>query len=162
MSIDATVGGATANSYLDVTAFKALATTRTNVPTASDADIATALMAATARLEQEHYVGYRTNPAAQALKWPRVPIMDDDGWLYDPQTIPAPVLQATTDLAIELLRDATFLDRSGLLQFESLTVGPIDLKPKMAALAPGQLPASTMRWLSPFRQGGNQAQIIRG
>lgn len=163
MAFDATVGGASANSYLSVAAFNAILATRSNAPSsATDAEKQVALTAATARLEQESYGGSAAT-LTQRLKWPRVGVENDDGVQWDWTTIPYPLAEATADLAIELLNDPAFLERSGLTQFEELSVGPISLTPRVAGLLPGDLPASVTRWLRLLRTTlTGQAPIIRG
>jgi len=163
MALDATVGGANADSYIDVATFDALALTRSNVPEGSStAEKETALKAATSRLEQERYRG-DVNSTSQRLKWPRAGVFDDDGNEYSTGAIPRPLQEATADLAIALLTDPAYLDRSGLAQFEELSVGPIALTPRATALLPGDLPSSVKRWLRNLRATfSGQAQIVRG
>ena len=142
---------ANANSYATVSDGDTLAAGRMGASAWSGATTAekeTALVAATARLEQEEYEGVKTDPA-QPLKWPRVRTYDDDGEEYATAAVPAPVRYAAIELAIYYLANKTTDTQapSGLDQFQALTLGPLSVTPNPAAPEAGALPPAVRRWL---------------
>lgn len=110
--IDATVGGASANSYTPLTYANALFENMLLPNTWDSAvpdDQERALMTATMWLEEYDYVG-RAATLTQALKWPRFGLSDviegNDELvlgLYDETEMPVPLLNATCELAFYLL-----------------------------------------------------------
>lgn len=149
--LDATVGGANANSYVDRASAVVYFATRLVTAAWDAADQPTqerALMAATARLEQEEYVGCRAS-TGQALKWPRLDITDDDGTLLPTNAIPVPVARATCELALALLASGTTdaLAPTGLEAFQSVSVGGLTVTPAATAPAAGALPPQVRRLL---------------
>lgn len=122
VNIDPTVGGANANSYVDVATANAYfdghqfgATWRALEVSDQDQQ-ARLLITATRILNRRRYRGALSSNT-QKLEWPRayVPMpYDPDVQLppgtlplllgyYDPTTIPTPVIEATCELALELL-----------------------------------------------------------
>lgn len=152
MPLDATPGGANSNAYCDAPRAQLYFDTRLNT-SAWDAAIAAtrdkAIMAATARLEQERYVGYKAT-SAQALAWPRQYVQDKDGRLYASSAIPVPVINACCELVLHLLNAGTTdaLIPSALEQFDAVTVGPLDITPRKDAPAAGSLPPQVVRCLA--------------
>lgn len=152
MPLDATIGGASSNAYCDASRAQLYFDTRLNTA-AWDAAIAAtrdkALMAATARLEQERYVGYKAS-SAQALAWPRQYVEDKDGSLYASSAMPTPVVAAVCELALHLLNGGTtdVLVPSALEQFDAVSVGPLDITPRKDAPAAGSLPPQVVRCLA--------------
>lgn len=158
VTLDATPGGASANSYVDVAGAQAYFDTRLNTAAWDAADATTkakALMAATARLEQERYVGQRRS-YAQPLQWPRYNAPLPEGYgvdllpYYDAATIPQPVKSACAEYALHLLTQTAAgtdpLAPTGLEQFESIQVpGAVAITP--APYVPGTLPPMVTRWL---------------
>lgn len=121
-----------------------------------------AIVGATMRLEQESYVGTRTT-SGQALKWPRLGVLDDDGYEVSSTVIPPQVQRAVADLALALVVKPGALDLSGLAQFEDVTVGPLSLTTRASALWPNSLPASVMGFLRGLMQGGQgMTRLVRG
>lgn len=130
--LDATVGGASSNSYVNLATAEAYMLGRVNPwpVTATDLEKTAALINATALLEREQWAGTRgTDPASalvQALAWPRrwVPTLEFTAYpeyvtdnfidtsvaFYSSLTIPTPIIRATCELAMELLRAGT-IDR---------------------------------------------------
>ena len=126
----ATAGGATANTYVtqaDATTYFLTRTDTTAWTGASSDERDTALLFATTLLDREKWKGVRgMTPAGaltQALSWPRrwAPTLEADAepemitgeWedltlaYYSELTIPQPVVRATCELALEILRAAT-------------------------------------------------------
>lgn len=150
-TIDATVGGASANSYIT----RANATTyfdeRLNSgawTSASDADKDRALIQATRRLDQEDWQGVRVT-TGQALDWPRYWATDEDGEEYAADAIPQPIQDATCELALRFLNDGTTdtLADTGLEEFAEAKIGPMEVKRNRSYKA-GQLPENVMRLLA--------------
>lgn len=151
MPFDSTLGGAAATSYIDVAAADAYFETRLNATAWTALDNAgkqKALMAATARLEQEKFVGLKLS-ASQALKWPRVGAYDDDGRLYPTDRQPKEIIAATCEQALVLINagDSDILSLTGLEQFDSITIGDIDVTPRAEMPAAGFLHPQVQRWL---------------
>ena len=146
MALDATLSGASANSYVT----RAEATTyfgdRLDVDEWDDATNTqkdAALVMATLRLEQEDYIGSRVDEA-QNLKWPRYSVYIDNV-LQDSDAIPRVVKEATYELALAILKDTTLLSDTGLEGFESVKLGELDVTPRFRA--GGTLPAEVSRLL---------------
>lgn len=125
--LDATVGGASSNSYVDLTTAESYMLGRVNPWTGTDAAKTAALVNATSLLEQEQWAGTKgstaTSALTQALAWPRrwVPTLEFTAYpeyitdnfidtsvaFYSSLTIPQPLVRATCELAMELLRAGT-------------------------------------------------------
>jgi hypothetical protein len=160
----ATPADAAANSYLSRAEAQAFFDGRLQVDAWTDAEPADqdrALITATTRLDQERWAGTRST-TTQRLQWPRRDVLDPDGVVYDPDTIPRPLEAATAELALALLAGAVALAPSGLEGFENLSVGPIDVTPRAGATA-NTLPDHVLPFLRGLRTGGSgQPEIIRG
>lgn len=160
----ATVGSATANSYVTVAAADTYFDERLNVTDwttlSGDDDKERALIMATRRLDLEEYEGEKTD-IAQALKWPRLYATDDDGEEYDSDTIPMIVQHSTFELALEFLKSDALAD-TGLDGFEEIQVGPIRVKTRLGEKV-GELPDNVRRWLRPVLiSSGSSIRIFRG
>jgi len=163
MAIDPTVGGASANSYVSLaeaaTYFGTRAPSADWDALADDAAKEIVLKTAARRIEQEQFKGASRNPltgtstgTTQALKWPRMGVVSDEGWTYLDTIIPDRVKRAQMELAYVVAGDATFLADSGLEGFVRVKVGPIDVEPLHTRLA-GELPEAVRRELSPLTTG---------
>lgn len=145
--LDATVGGASSNAYLDEAAADALlagvpnATAWTSLGAVPNATRVQALVYATQLLEALAYQGVKTT-VAQALQWPRGAVTDPDygpdasnigymqaghwGVYLDLTKIPKRIQRATAMLALEILRAGTAdiwgVERTANLQSEGLDV----------------------------------------
>lgn len=153
-TIDATVGGAAANSYVTELEFSAWAETRqpsTAFDSATADERVRSLISATRRIDQERFRGERTG-ADQALQFPR------DG----SDEIPARVKNAQMELAYQILSGAFTPDDSGLEGFLNVKVGPLDVTPNHGRRA-GVLIESVRRDLAPYLvAGGNTVRLVRG
>lgn len=110
VTLVATAGSGSANSYLSVAAADAIAATMLGPlgwTAAVTDDKARALITATRGLDLLAYVGTRTSEV-QALAWPRSGVYRD-GFLLDSTVIPEAVEYATFDLAEALLAKPTLL-----------------------------------------------------
>jgi len=109
-TIDATIGGANANSYLTVAAADALTESMLGTlawTTATSDSKIRALITATRGLDTLGWIGSRAT-TTQALDWPRTDA-SCDGTDYASTAIPTPILYATFDLANSLLTTPTLL-----------------------------------------------------
>lgn len=169
MALDATVGGANANAYLDRTTADAYFANRLYASDWNNATTGTkeqALMTATARIDQETFIGYRVS-TTQALRWPRfsVPIPGEEfyyggvGGYYATDSIPKPVKDATCEMALYLLAN-DFLKPTGLENFKALTVGPIAME-MLQPIRSGILPDQVSRLLAGLLTGAGQGEIVR-
>ncbi len=148
MALDATVGGASSDSYISVanadtyfgTDSRLRATAWTGETTAQKE---AALKMATRRLDREKYQGLKVD-SGQALKWPRQWAIDDDGEEYATDAIPGIITDATCELALQYLIDdddgeVPQLD-TGLEEFDEAEIGPMRVKRRKSYRA-DQLPA---------------------
>lgn len=165
--LDATPGGAAANSYVSVADAQAYFDARMHVSAWTNATTPNkelALCAATARLEQEGYTGWRYSDA-QRLKWPRDGAKDEDGVVFGPADVPDRVKFATCELALHMLAAGTTDTQaaSGLEPFAALSVaGSVDLTLRDIAPAPGALPTPVVRWLRPVLATRASVKLVRG
>lgn len=159
----ATPKGETSNSYVTRAAAQTYFDGRFDVTAwenASDANKDRSLIMATARLEQEEYVGFRTLQE-QALKWPRIGTYDDDGYHYDDDVVPEPIQQATFELALALLDGSVTLAPTGLEGFKHVQVDVLQVTP-LHARRSGTLPDQVLRLLRGLRVGtGSTVRTVR-
>ena len=177
ITIDATVGGASANSYLtladaqdlidgmvendDVTAWASATTDQKN----------RALYSATQRLDRERFLGARATDT-QALQWPRTGVRKPDTYIntyatgfpfritadyYTDTEIPDQVKQAQVVLAIYLNNNKDGLGLSGLEDYKSVTIGSLSVTSAGASsMATGadRVPPIFERYLTGLRISG--------
>lgn len=131
-TLDATVGGAVANSYALVTQAdtyfdERLGSSMWSLATAEDK--ARALIMATRRVDAEVFEGSRAS-VVQALDWPRTGADYEDGSRVDSGVIPRGIQQAVYELALELIVNPSALPgtETGLEGFDSVKVGPIEVE----------------------------------
>jgi hypothetical protein len=161
MSLDATVGGAAANSYATQAAASLYFGDRLDATTwtgATTGDKDSSLIMATLRLDTEDYKGAPMF-FTQRLKWPRAWVYDHDGRLLTSSSIPQVIQQATFEYALALLKDPTLLGDSGLEGFINVKLGPLDVTPRVIAAA--ALPAFIKRLIAPVRIGGYGSLVVR-
>lgn len=106
VTVIATVGGTTSNSFLTVADADAIANNTLNVSTwtgATTDDKGRALIMATTDLQGLDWVGTRAT-TTQALVWPRTDATINGREIADNE-IPREVKQATFDLALSILQD---------------------------------------------------------
>lgn len=126
MPIDATVGGASANSNVsvaDADAYFALTNSATawNAVTNKDA----CLVMATRYLETKRYAGTRSE-STQALAWPRSGLYTRDNVKIEDDEIPSDVVSATCELALHYSTGETSTDARDLTKM--IKVGPITIE----------------------------------
>jgi len=164
ITIDATVGGSTSNSY--VTLAEAVAYFEGRLNTAawdvltSDEAKNVALVSACRRIDQEEFSGVRSS-LEQALAWPRWGA-SADGIRVDSQEIPQRVKNAQCELALFMLQSDLLAD-TGLEGFERVKVGPLEVTPRHGRRA-GALPENVRRELAPFlvTPSSNSIRFMRG
>lgn len=150
-TLDSTAKGASANSYAT------RAGCQTYMDGRMDADEwqtggATlqdrSLIMATSRLEQEQYAGSKTT-TTQRLKWPRFSTYNDNGDSYDVDVVPRPILEATYELALALLKAPELIANTGLESFKNVGIGSgaVDVTPRESFKA-GTLPQAVKDILS--------------
>lgn len=163
MAIDATVGGASANSYVtlaEAVAYMADRYPSTSWDDASESSREAALVTAAQRLDQEAFRGVPVKPLTgtsneptQALKWPRQSVVNDEGWVYLDTIIPERVKRAQMKLAYFFLSGDITLAQSGLEQFHRAKVGPLEVEVRHAKRA-GSLPEDVLREIRSLMVGG--------
>jgi len=125
MPLDVTIGGETAESYVDVDYADAYFSKRLY----SDAWIETApkenaLVTATQLLDRYmEWNGYK-HSGSQSLKWPRSGVIDERGFFYATNIIPELVKKGTCEFALLLIEE----DRAAeddLKGFSSLSLGSL-------------------------------------
>lgn len=165
-TIDATVGGASANSYVTLAEFNAWLDTRsgtdaTTLDAKADDTKNKLLITATERIDQDDYLGLKSD-ADQALKFPRDGLYDEDGNSVSSITIPARVKRSQYKLALAL--DSTDLtQQTGLENFEEVTVGPITVKTRSTATTSNVMPDEVRDELKLWRRSSrSQVTVERG
>ena len=176
ITIDATVGGANANSYLtladaqaivdgfvqdaDVTAWATATTDQKN----------RALFTATQRLDRERYLGARATDT-QALQWPRTGVRKPDTYIntytvgfpfrittdyFTDTEIPTQVKYAQVVLAVYLHNNPDGIGLSGLEDYKNVKIGSIDVTPNLGygAVGADKVPPIMERYLTGLRISG--------
>lgn len=144
-TIDATVAGASSNSYVTLAEFttyvEEVPSPSSTVTGASDDTKTRALIFATRVLDRLRYLGLKSG-GTQALQWPRYGVPDPD-WPWqgtttsaiagavDSTIIPTRVKRAQMRLAYLTLTGDFGVTESGLDGFEQVKVGPIEVKPRV-------------------------------
>ena len=162
MPLDATVGGANANSFVTLAAANTYFETRTHATSWTGTNEAKekALITATQRLNQETFAGVKAS-TTQALKWPRYDTADADGYPYASDAIPQALKDATCELALELMATAA-LAQSKLTNYARLKIGPLDITPQQPQKS-GALPAQVLRLLSGLLMSApSTIRMVRG
>jgi len=175
VTIDATAGGANANSYLtladaqaivdgmvedaDVTAWASATTDQKN----------RALYTATQRLDRERFIGARATDT-QALQWPRTGVRKPDTYVntyatgfpfrisedyFTDTEIPDQVKRAQVVLAVYLNNNKEGIGLSGLEDYKNVKIGSLDITPdKTGAVGADRVPPLLERYLTGLRISG--------
>ena len=174
--IAATVGSASANSYLtladaqtiidglvedaDVTAWASATTDQKN----------RALYTATQRLDRERYLGARATDT-QALQWPRTGVRKPDTYIntytvgfpfristdyFTDTEIPDQIKRAQVVLAVYLHNNPDGIGLSGLEDYKNVKIGSIDVTPNLGygAVGADKVPPIMERYLTGLRISG--------
>lgn len=164
-TLDATVGGASSNSFATVSEADDYFDERLNTSDWDDAstdDKERALIMATRRIDRETFEGTRVDPDPedQQLAWPRTGVVDQDGRVFDNDVIPDAIKHATFELALVIIGDEDFLADSGLEAFDQVSVGDLSVTPRHQQRA-GELPEAVTRYLDPFTFGSRHNVRVR-
>lgn len=132
MSLDATVKGVSANSYLTATEATTILTDGRLFSSvwsaASTPDKERALIWATSLIDSSFSFEGQKTTQAQALRWPRIGLVDVDDWYIDQDTLPKDLKFATAELAMSLLSgDRTLMPDLLGQGFSKAKVGPIEV-----------------------------------
>ena len=175
VTIDATAGGANANSYLTLTDAQAIVD-----GLVEDADVTAwasattdqknrALYTATQRLDRERFIGARATDT-QALQWPRTGVRKPDTYVNNYATgfpfrisedyftdteIPDQVKRAQVVLAVYLNNNKDGIGLSGLEDFKNVQIGSLNVTPdKTGAVGADRVPPLLERYLTGLRISG--------
>lgn len=123
-----------------------------------------ALRMATAMISRERFAG-RITSTTQALAWPRAGVTDQEGRVIPSDTIPAPIAQATAELALFLLRYDITDDRirRGVFSLRSEQIGDSMQSYDSAGSNENSLPAIVRDMIAPFLASGSgcSARLIQ-
>jgi hypothetical protein len=183
IAIDATVGGANANSYLTLAAAQAIID-----GFVQDADVTAwasattdqknrALFTATQRLDRERFRGARATDT-QALQWPRTGVRKPDTYIntyavgfpfrittdyFTDTEIPTQIQYAQTVLAVFLHNNTSALGLSGLEDYKNVKIGSLDVTPNLGygAVGADKVPPLMERYLTGLRISGPGNVAIR-
>ena len=175
VTIDATVGGANANSYITLAEADAFVEAMVLSTDAAQWDSGNtdsrnrALTAAAQRLDRERFLGARTNDT-QALQWPREGVRKPDTYVrsytsgfpfrltedyYTNTEIPDQVKRAQIELAVYLHNNKDGISLSGLNDYKNVKIGSIDVTPdKAGAVGADHVPPMFERYLTGLRISG--------
>jgi hypothetical protein len=183
VTIDATVGGANANSYLTLAAAQAIID-----GFVQDADVQhwnsgnddsrnRALFTATQRLDRERFLGARATDT-QALQWPRTGVRKPDTYIntyavgfpfrittdyFTDTEIPPQIKYAQAVLAVFLHNNTDALGLSGLEDYKNVKIGSLDVTPNVGfgAVGADKVPPLMERYLTGLRISGPGNFAIR-
>lgn len=177
ITIDATVGGASANSYLTLADAQALIDGMvenddvTAWASATDDQKNRALYSATQRLDRERFLGARATDT-QALQWPRTGVRKPDTYIntyavgfpfrittdyFTDTEIPDQVKQAQVVLAVYLNNNKDGMGLSGLEDYKSVSIGSLSVTTAGAsstATGADRVPPIFERYLTGLRISG--------
>lgn len=172
--IDATVGGASANSFILLAEAQTFMDARLNSTAWSGASTATqniALVEATRELSAKEWDGLRVT-SSQVLSWPRAWAVNPDVplgsfWYYDSTIIPQRIKDATAELALQFLNlgttDLGALDPNlGVIEKTIDVITTRWQAYQRPATGLARFP-SVMKYIKPLLSaGGNSVPLIRG
>ena len=170
-----TVGAATANTYVDITAAQAFIDGLIQNPdvvawgTSTTDEKNRALFSAAQRIDRERFLGARTNDA-QALEWPRSGVKKPYTYsstynalypsnlqlaFYADTEIPDRVKHAQIHLAVYLNNNKDGLDLSGFEDLNEISLGNINVKPRFfCAVGANRIPPIIEQYLTGIRISG--------
>ena len=175
ITLDATVGGANANTYLTLSDANAIVD-----GLVQDADVIAwasatddqknrALYTAAQRLDRERYLGARVTDT-QAMQWPRTGVRKPDTYIntyavgfpfrittdyFTDTEIPDQVKKAQAILAVYLNNNKDGIGLSGLEDYKNVKIGSIDVTPdKYGAVGADRIPPIIERYLTGLRISG--------
>lgn len=145
MALDATVGGATSNSYVTVAEADDYFADRAHAESWDDVENKESLLITSTSM-LDWYMKWKGTKAtdSQALDWPRLDVSRPDGTVVDSTTIPRDVKQATFELAF-LSIDSDRLAENPLDGFVQIQASSLMLKtdnPDVNSTKPKPVPSS--------------------
>ena len=175
ISIDATVGGASANSYLTLTEANTIVEGLildddvTAWDSSSNDNKARALYTAAVRVDREWFLGARVTNT-QALQWPRTGVRKPDTYIntyatgfpfristdyFTDTEIPEQVKKAQVILAVYLNNNRDGLGLSGLEDYKTVKLGSIEATPNFyGAVGADRVPPLFERYFTGLRISG--------
>ena len=175
VTIDATAGGADANSYMTLSeadTFVEAMVSSSDVSkwtTGNDDSRNRALTAAAQRLDRERFLGARATDT-QALQWPRTGVRKPDTYVNNYATgfpfrisddyftdteIPDQVKRAQIEMAVYLKNNVDGISLGGLEDFKNVKIGSLDVTPdKTGAIGADRVPPMFERYLTGLRISG--------
>ena len=175
VTIDATAGGANANSYMTLAqadAYVEAMIESTDVgkwTTGTDDSRNRALTAAAERLDRERFLGARATDT-QARQWPRTGVRKPDTYVntyatgfpfrisedyFTDTEIPDQVKRAQVVLAVYLNNNKDGIGLSGLEDFKNVQIGSLNVTPdKTGAVGADRVPPLLERYLTGLRISG--------
>lgn len=166
MALDPTVGGPSANSYVDLSEAHGFFANRLNAGAWDEAGEESpptqeaALITATLRLEQEAW-RWKKASTDQALAFPRTGQRDADGTLVADGEVPVWLKRAQMELALALLTE-DLLEDTGLEGMRRVKIDVIELEP-LAGRSAGRLPAHVRRYIAHAVHGSDVTfPMLRG
>ena len=175
VTIDATAGGASANSYMTLTQANAYVEAMissadvTAWSTGTDDTRNRALTAAAQRLDRERFIGARATDT-QALQWPRTGVRKPDTYVntyatgfpfrisedyFTDTEIPDQIKRAQIELAVYLKNNVEGISLGGLEDFKNVKIGSLDVTPdKTGAIGADRVPPMFERYLTGLRISG--------
>ena len=180
--IDATVGGVSANSYLNLVDAQSmidgmvLSADVTAWGTATTDAKNRALVSAAQRLDRERFLGARSNDD-QAMQWPRTGVRKPDTYIntyavgfpfrittdyFTDEEIPDQVKRAQVELAVYLNNNTDGISLSGLEDYKSVSIGSISVTTNTTgAVGADKIPPMVERYLTGLRLSGPGNIAIR-
>ena len=174
ISLDATVGGASANTYVTLAQANAIVEGLIidddvqvwEADSTSDDYRNRALYTAAQRIDRERFLGARVADT-QALQWPRSGVRKPDTYTnlyglsfpnrlvadyYSDTEIPDRIKKAQVVLAVYLNNNRDALGLSGLENFNAVTIGSINVTPRFfGAVGADQVPPLFQEYLNGIR-----------
>tara|TARA_B100001939_G_scaffold121672_1_gene105439 strand:+ start:999 stop:1559 length:561 start_codon:yes stop_codon:yes gene_type:complete len=175
ISIDATVGGASANSYLTLADANAIVDgfvkddDVVHWGNGNDDTRNRALFTAAQRIDRERFLGARATDT-QSLQWPRTGVRKPDTYIntyavgfpfrittdyFTDTEIPQQVKYAQVVLAVYLHNNTGGLGLSGLEDYKNVKIGNLDVTPNFhGATGADRIPPMVERYFTGLRIGG--------
>jgi len=175
ISIDATVGGASANSYLTLAAADSLIEGLVQNDdvvawaSATEDQKNRALYSATQRIDRERFLGARATDT-QSLQWPRTGVRKPDTYIntyavgfpfrittdyFTDTEIPDQIKKAQAELAVYLNNNKDGLGLSGLEDYKNVKIGNLDVTPNnYGATGADRIPPMVERYFTGLRISG--------
>jgi len=175
ISIDATVGGASANSYLTLAEANSLIEGLVQNDdvvawaSATDDQKNRALYSATQRIDRERFLGARATDT-QSLQWPRTGVRKPDTYIntyavgfpfrittdyFTDTEIPDQIKKAQAELAVYLNNNKDGLGLSGLEDYKNVKIGNLDVTPNnYGAIGADRIPPMVERYFTGLRISG--------